>query len=69
MRLNAHKPMGPSDVHPRIMKCLADVVAKPLSIIFKKLWLPRYLPVYWKKGNITLFLRKGERNIWKTTGW
>lgn len=44
-----HKSMDPDGMHPEVLKKLADVIARPVSIIFDQSWQVGEVPEDWKK--------------------
>jgi len=46
--LDTHKSMGPHGIHPRMLRELAEELAKPLSISYQQSWLTGEVPDDWR---------------------
>ncbi|KGL82453.1 RNA-directed DNA polymerase from mobile element jockey, partial [Tinamus guttatus] len=58
LHLDTHKSMGSDGIHPRVLRELAEVLAKPLSIIYQKSWSTGEVPDDWRLANETPIHKK-----------
>ena len=61
LQLDCHKSMGPDEIHPRVLRELAEVIAEPLSIIYQRSLLAGEVPEDWRLANVTPIYKKGCR--------
>ena len=59
--LNISKSPGPDNLHPRVLKELASVLAKPLSIVYRTSLDSGIVPMAWKTARITQIFKKGDK--------
>ncbi|PKU27723.1 rna-directed dna polymerase from mobile element hypothetical protein [Limosa lapponica baueri] len=48
-------------MHTQMLRELADVIAKPLSIIFERSWRTGEVPEDWRKATVTPVFKKGKK--------
>ena len=53
---------GPDDIHPSLLKELADVLAKPLETIFNTSLQTHRLPAEWKIAHVSAIFKKDDRS-------
>ena len=53
--------MGPDGIHPRVLRELADIIARPLSVIYQWYWESGEVPVNWKLANVIRNFKKGKK--------
>jgi len=56
--LDTYKSVGPDGIHPRVLRELAEELAKPLSIICQQSWLTGEVPDDWRIASVTLIYKK-----------
>ena len=61
LQLDCHKSMGPDEIHPRVLRELAEVIAEPLSIIYQCSLLTGEVPEVWRLASVTPIYKKGCR--------
>ncbi|GAB0206965.1 hypothetical protein GRJ2_003162100 [Grus japonensis] len=59
--LDTHKSMGLDGIHLRVLRELAEELAKPLSIIYQQSWLTGEVPDDWRLANVMPIYKKGQK--------
>ncbi|PKU38009.1 rna-directed dna polymerase from mobile element jockey-like [Limosa lapponica baueri] len=60
-KLDAHKSMGLDGMHQRVLRELADGIAKLVSIIFERSWRTGEVPEDWRTANVSPVFKKGKK--------
>ena len=53
--------MGLNTIHPRVLREVADIVARPLSVILAKSCRCADIPDDWKSENVISIYKKGTK--------
>jgi len=61
LELHAQKSLGPTGIHPRVLKELANITVGLLCIIFQWSWESREIPVDWKLASAVPVFKQGKQ--------
>uniref|UniRef100_A0A670KF32 Reverse transcriptase domain-containing protein n=1 Tax=Podarcis muralis TaxID=64176 RepID=A0A670KF32_PODMU len=59
--LDVFKYPGPDELHPRVLKEVADVISEPLAVLFENSWRTGEVPADWRRANVVPIFKKGKR--------
>ncbi|KFV94379.1 hypothetical protein N327_12176, partial [Fulmarus glacialis] len=59
--LDTHRSMGPDGIYPRVLRQLAEMLTKTLSIMYQQSWLTGEVPVDWRLASVTPIYKKGQK--------
>ena len=59
--ISVHKSMDPDEMHPRVLRDLAEVTTERLSIIFDRSWRTGEVSEDWRIVNITPVFKKCKK--------
>jgi len=62
-QLDTYKSMGSDGIHPRVLRELAEELAKPLSIIYQQSWLSGEVSDDWRIASVTPIYKKGRKTL------
>ena len=63
--LDTYKSMGPYGIHPRVLRELAEELARTLSIIYQQSWLTGEDLDDWRITSVTPIYKKGQKeDLW-----
>ena len=63
LKLNPSKSAGVDTINPAVLKECAEVLAKPLTILFRKSLESSKVPEIWKYANVTPIFKKGSKSL------
>ncbi|XP_076038564.1 uncharacterized protein LOC143023825 [Oratosquilla oratoria] len=61
--INTSKSCGPDEIHPRLFKELADLIAQPITVLYQKSLHYGELPLDWKEALVAPIYKKGSKKI------
>merc|ERR1739842_187527 len=53
---------GPDKLHPRVLRELVNVLARPLTLIFRKSMATGKIPSAWKVAEVKPIFKKGDKS-------